>query len=449
MREANAASLERELDWLTAVIQDRFASHFAKDNVGAKPPALPSPPDLAADPSGYADFLRANELDAPQRLLVVLALAPMLRPETLDSFLIRNTTLDRGFTEFGGTLPQTGGFHPSVDTAVFLLAGRDLSRRFAVTELLGRKGFLIARGLIDLGPATGAPFYSCPLLPGFRLLRHLDGREALRPRPGAGFPAHLLETRLGWDDLVVPKETERGLAEILDWAQFGEDLRTLPGPARMVPPGYRSLFYGPPGTGKTLAASLLGKRTGRDVYQIDLSLVVSKWIGETEKNLSTVFSEAETNGWILFFDEADALFAKRTSVSSANDRYANQEVAYILQRIETFDGIVLLASNLKSNIDAAFARRFQSTIHFPEPGPAERLALWRNAFQDGQWLAPGTDLEKLAQTYELTGGAIVNALRSALLRAISERRTSLTYEDLAHAVSSEFRKEARVREQVR
>ena len=127
----------------------------------------------------------------------------------------------------------------------------------------------------------------------------------------------------------------------------------------------RILFVGAPGTGKKTLASLIGEQLGTDVYRIDLSIVVSKYIGETEKNLELVFARAENKGWILFFDEADALFGKRTNVRDAHDRYANQEVAYLLQRIEKYNGIVILATSMKNNIDEAFTRRFQTIIRFP------------------------------------------------------------------------------------
>jgi SpoVK/Ycf46/Vps4 family AAA+-type ATPase len=127
----------------------------------------------------------------------------------------------------------------------------------------------------------------------------------------------------------------------------------------------RILFIGAPGTGKKTLASFIGQQSGKEVYRIDLSMVVSKYIGETEKNLSKVFDAAEHKNWILFFDEADALFGKRTDVRDAHDKYANQEVAYLLQRIENYNGLVILASNMKNNIDDAFTRRFQMIINFP------------------------------------------------------------------------------------
>ena len=167
---------------------------------------------------------------------------------------------------------------------------------------------------------------------------------------------------------------------MLEWIQKNKIIMDDWGMRKKIKPGYRALFYGPPGTGKTLTASLMGRATGRDVYKIDISMVSSKWVGETEKNLARIFDIAENKDWILFFDEADSIFGKRTNTGSAQEKHANQEVSYLLQRAEEYPGIVILASNLKGNIDEAFIRRFQSMIHFKMPSVNERFRLWNKAF---------------------------------------------------------------------
>jgi SpoVK/Ycf46/Vps4 family AAA+-type ATPase len=173
-------------------------------------------------------------------------------------------------------------------------------------------------------------------------------------------------------------------------------------------------------------------------------MVVSKYVGETEKNLGAVFDQAARHDWILFFDEADALFGKRTQAAGSNDRYANQEVAYLLQRVEDFPGIVLLASNLKGNIDEAFARRFQSMIYFPLPGVDERLRLWHKAFAHTGRLAPEVDLGRIAREFELSGGAISNVLRSASLTALRRGAGLVGHQDLEQGIRRELRKEGRI-----
>jgi SpoVK/Ycf46/Vps4 family AAA+-type ATPase len=180
------------------------------------------------------------------------------------------------------------------------------------------------------------------------------------------FPySSLLTSELSWNDMVLDNETMRQVNEIKTWLK--ESTSVKPGSVlkKKLKSGYRCLFSGPPGSGKKTTAALIGKEFKKDVYKIDLSMVISKYIGETEKNLELLFARAEDKGWILFFDEADALFGKRTNVRDAHDKYANQEISYLLQRIEDYNGLVILATNLKSNIDEAFTRRFQLKLEFP------------------------------------------------------------------------------------
>jgi SpoVK/Ycf46/Vps4 family AAA+-type ATPase len=206
--------------------------------------------------------------------------------------------------------------------------------------------------------------------------------------------------------------------------------------------GYKALFYGPPGTGKTFTATLLGKQFNRDVYRIDLSQVVSKYIGETEKNLEKIFQKAEDKNWILFFDEADALFGKRTSVSSAHDRYANQETSYLLQRIEDFNGLVILASNNKANIDQAFLRRFNAIVHFPIPDAVERIHLW-NIYLPANHGLTGEELQNIADKYEVTGSTILNSIHNAAINAFALKRL-IMMNDLIESLKRELRKEDRM-----
>ncbi len=190
--------------------------------------------------------------------------------------------------------------------------------------------------------------------------------------------------------------------------------------------GCAALFAGPSGTGKTMAAGVLARALGLDLYRIDLSAVVSKYIGETEKNLARVFEEARATGAVLFFDEADALFGKRSEVKDAHDRYANIEVGFLLQQMEAYDGVAVLASNLAQNLDDAFRRRLQAIVTFPMPGPAERARIWRGLFPPTVPLADDLDLDFLAERFELAGGHLSNAaLAAAFLAAEAGRPVSM------------------------
>jgi SpoVK/Ycf46/Vps4 family AAA+-type ATPase len=267
---------------------------------------------------------------------------------------------------------------------------------------------------------------------------------ASRPTFGPDFPAKLLATKMDWKDLVLDSKTAESIQDIRIWLHHNPYYLKDWGMEKNTKPGYRTLFYGPPGTGKTLTATLLGKEFGLDVYRIDLSQVVSKYIGETEKNLEKVFKKAENKNWILFFDEADALFGKRSNVQNAHDKYANQEVSYLLQRVEDFPGLIILASNLKSNLDTAFIRRFNSIIHFPMPGLAERQKLWQSCLPSQAALAEDVDLTALARKYELSGSAIVSVIHYASLQTIHKNSKIISKRDLLEGIKKEYEKEEKV-----
>jgi len=265
-----------------------------------------------------------------------------------------------------------------------------------------------------------------------------------KPKLNSNFPAQLIETNLKWDDLILSEKTTTQISEIETWLKHNEVLMNKWGMKNRIKPGFRALFSGPPGTGKTLTASLLGKYTNRDVFRIDLSLVVSKYIGETEKNLSKLFDRAENKDWILFFDEADALFGKRTGVRDAHDKYANQEVSYLLQRIESHAGLVILASNMKSNIDSAFTRRFNAIIEFETPSAQERLTLWKKNIPSNVQLEYQIKLEELAGKYEVNGANIVNIIHYACLKTIERKSDTISYSDLLKGIQKEYVKEGKM-----
>ena len=201
--------------------------------------------------------------------------------------------------------------------------------------------------------------------------------------------------------------------------------------------GLSALFSGPPGTGKTMVAALIASELALDLYQIDLAKVVSKWIGETEKNLGELFDAAEAGHAVLLFDEADALFAKRTQVQSSNDRHANLEVNYLLQRLESFAGVVVLTTNHETAIDEAFRRRLSLRVDFPVPEPDERERLWRTLLPAEAARATDLDLAALATRFEMTGGYIKNAVvRAAFLAA--DEGTPITMHHLLRAARAEY-----------
>jgi len=274
-----------------------------------------------------------------------------------------------------------------------------------------------------------------------------DLRAGARAQNAAGLErlASRIEPAVGFDDLVLPGDVLEQLRELTvrarhrelvlgRWAMAGASSRRR---------GLTALFAGASGTGKTMAAEVVAREMGLDLYVVDLASVVDKYVGETEKNLDRIFAEAESVNGVLLFDEADALFGKRSDVSDAHDRYANVEVAYLLQRMELFEGIAILATNLRSNLDEAFARRLDALIDFPEPEAPDRLRLWRRCLGTAAPREPDLDLDFLARAFKLSGGNIRNiAVTAAYSAAEAGRPISMAH--LVRATQREYRKLGRM-----
>lgn len=441
---ANAQHLEEELDWFSRLLDTRIKLYFDKECSYGDVLEVPAPP-LNGRPSSYSRFLERMDAGRPERIVLLLALIPHIRPQMLDVFFTRNEHYDRGFTEFGGLRGEGySGFMPTGETAMFLLAGADLERRFRFRYLFEPDHYFVRENILQLeSRKADEPAMSGVLSLSEAYVDLFTTGELGRPEFGSDFPARCISTPLLWEDLVLPYETFEQLQEVEAWLEHGETLMDDWELRKRVLPGYRTLFYGPPGTGKTLTAALLGKKHGREVYRIDLSLVVSKYIGETEKNLARIFDRVHDREWILFFDEADALFGKRTEISDAHDRYANQEISYLLQRMEDFDGTAILATNFKSNLDEAFTRRFQSVIYFPIPQREQRLKLWKKAFPESAKVDDEVDFGRLASDYELSGGAIMNAVRYASLMTLHRGRERIGEKEILEGIRKEYAKEGR------
>ncbi|GGH06658.1 ATP-binding protein [Mucilaginibacter phyllosphaerae] len=437
----NSAFLTLELEWLRRLIDLRIRLYF-EDQPELKSLEEIPPPSTGSENGTYADFIISNDLQVADRILLILSLAPYFKPELLDMFYARNTTYDKRFSEFGGPENSSGTFIPTVETALFLLAGSDLELRFAFLKLFDPDKYLLKNRVINLVNSDKNPsIFNSTIQVSAEYLEYFISGALKNMDYNHDFPAKLITTPLAWQDVVLAATSRDGIEEIIDWVQHSDAVLKLQGTAKRLKPGYKALFYGPPGTGKTLTATLIGKVTQRDVYRIDLSLVVSRYVGETEKNLAKIFDMAENKRWILFFDEADALFGKRTDIKSSNDRFANQEVAYLLQRIEEHNGIVVLASNLKDHIDKAFLRRFQTIVHFPVPAAEERYLLWKSAFPDNMQPAKDVDLQAVAEKYVLSGGAIINVMRYCCVKAIKNKAKTIAAKDIEAAIKKELQKD--------
>lgn len=279
--------------------------------------------------------------------------------------------------------------------------------------------------------------------PGNRLLTDQDLHAACRKqsREILNTLARKIQPGYHWNDIVLPKDQEEQLREICgyvkhyntvygDWGFDGK---------HSLGKGLNVLFAGTSGTGKTMAAEIIAHELGLDLYKIDLSAIVSKYIGETEKNLDRIFKDGHTSNAILFFDEADALFGKRSEVRDSHDRYANIEIAYLLQKMDEYDGVVILATNLRKNMDEAFARRMHFAVEFPLPEEPERYRIWQNIFPEEAPLAKNIDYSFLARQFRMSGGNIKNIALGAAFLAAQDGET-ITMKNVIRATKREYQK---------
>ena len=324
---------------------------------------------------------------------------------------------------------------------------RDLAGRFSLDGAKIRDAAITARRLALL--ESSAAFKGNGASPEADTLRldsaTLERACRMHSDPNLESLAVKITPHYSWDDLVLPDQLLEQLREVDHqvryrarvYGEWGFEKKLALGK------GVNVLFQGPSGTGKTMAADVIAGELGLALYKIDLSNVVSKYIGETEKNLSALFDEAETSGAVLFFDEADALFGKRSEVRDAHDRYANIEVSYLLQRMEAYRGIVILATNLADNLDEAFVRRMHFVIEFPFPEEAERRRIWEGIWPHGVPLCQKVDLGLLARRFEITGGNIRNVALAATFLAAADGGI-VNMQHLLHAAHREYRKMGRL-----
>lgn len=430
------------LAFLEGLIRQRL-----QQDIGPGPQPSPALPVFNADEnSPFTAFIKEKKPTLDELVAVVLALVPHVVPQLLD--VVVGAYLPKGgdLPAFGGAKgEQHRGTIPTGETLLYILAGNDLDRRFQLMELFSSDHYFAKENVLHLESVKrGDPPMSGRLLLDTDFVDLFTIGHIPIPPLTTHFPAQHLTTAMEWDDLVLPPATHDQIRELQSWVKHNDTLLYEWGMHKKIKPGYRALFYGPPGTGKTLTATLIGKYTGRDVFRIDLSMVVSKFIGETEKNLAALFDKAQNKHWILFFDEADAIFGKRTNVRDAHDKYANQEVSYLLQRIETYPGLTILASNFKDNMDDAFIRRFNAIVYFPKPKADERLTLWQKAFPPMLSFSPEVSLPAIAQRYELTGSHITNIVHYLALQALDQGNLILTAAAIEKAIAREYAKEGKL-----
>ncbi|MCU0484584.1 MAG: ATP-binding protein [Anaerolineales bacterium] len=287
----------------------------------------------------------------------------------------------------------------------------------------------------DRAVQQGAELHSSDLFAAARLYSN----------PRLSSLANKIVPRFSWLDIILPGDQIAMLRELVNTVRMRPRVLDEWGVGKklVASRGITALFAGPPGTGKTMAAEVIASELGLDLYKIDLSTVISKYIGETEKNLERIFNEAEASNAILFFDEADALFGKRSEVRDSHDRYANIEISYLLQRMEAYDGVTILATNLRANLDEAFTRRLQFAVDYPFPEEADRLRIWETLFPRDVPRGNDVDFRLLARRFKLAGGNIRNILVNAAYLAASDQGV-VNMAHLLHGTRRELQKMGRL-----
>ncbi|KUL52250.1 ATP-binding protein [Streptomyces sp. NRRL S-1521] len=439
--------------WVSAALAEAgLKSLLYRPDAASPPPGAGHPSDPAAGPQvdgrsePWRDLLREARLRDCAVVVHPLpeAPGPVMRALSADDvpvLFVDGRPYDPAWCDADPLVvdaprPATGGTRlwraELGDTA--LAADLDLGATLAPYRLGSAQSVRAARAALRLAALDGGTLDASHV------------RLAARQQAASGLERHARRIRpaVGWDDLVLPPEPLARLRELAARARFRE--RVL-GEWRLSAGGGRGrgvlgLFAGDSGTGKTHSAEVVAAELGLDLYVVQLSSVVDKYVGETEKNLERIFAEADVTDSVLLFDEADAVFGKRSDVKDSHDKYANMESAYLLQRLEAFDGIALLTTNLRANIDDAFTRRLDVVVDFPFPDADQRLALWRHSLRHVP-CAEGIDPTACARQFELAGGSIRGAVVTAAYAAAT-RGSPVTEADLLEGARREYRKAGRL-----
>lgn len=429
--------LRAEVTWIERIINYQLTPGRNTD--------FPEAPRLSGH-SAYSIFISENQFGLAERVILGLVIANSWFPNKLIPFIDEADNLNLR-VQYGGVVKDRAfNFVPTLRTVLFLLSGRDEKLFAKFFDLLHVKHPLFTQGVIVLeNHYKEQSRLKHQLILSDAFLEHFLTGNPPNLDEGENFPAKLSPSKIDFEDLVLSEDCYTQLNGILKYLEVKRKLFSMEGVSKLVRSSYVAVFTGEPGTGKTITAKTIGKKLEIPVYVVNLARIVSKYIGETEKNLERVFDRFNDRDCILFFDEADALFGKRTEVKDSKDRYANQEVAFLLQKIEEFNGVVILASNvhdINRVLDKAFQRRIRRIIRFDFPEQNERLLLWEKALPLSFSYENGLN-EYLAENYQLTGASISTIIADTLIEAVYNDTDKITLDLLMPAMETEYKKTGR------
>lgn len=399
------------------------------------------PENAADDP--VSCFFEDNAMDYEYRVALIVFLLDYYFPELMRHFLPLFSK-EESRNVIGGRLSQhIKRYEPCMRTILFLLSGKDYSKRVQYSHILESvNNELFTAGILDWKyPNESTENSPVKITENYR--QALIGKKKPRLDSGDNFPASYTPTKFSFEEVILGPETIRDLEPMFAYLKVRKQIKQNPELNKLVKPCFMTVFSGFPGTGKTLAAKTIGKMHGMPTYSLELSRVVSKYLGEFEKSIDKVLTRFSGKDCILFIDEADSIFSKRLeNVSDAKDKYINQEMAYLLQRLEDYDGVIILASNVanfKRQIDNAMLRRIRSIVNFSFPTYVERAKLWQNALPKS-FNYEETLIEKLAQNFQLSGASIYNIVSELIISVIDKEIKEVTYDIIKPHLEADFRK---------
>lgn len=401
-------------------------------------------PLIIDESSFFGKFVRELNFNDDEIVLAMVALAATLEPSILQS-LKTGVSVSKGVHIGGNTNRETGVFNPTLRTVIFLLAGNNPEKKARVIQTLHSKSKPFTLGLVKAVPLTKeSSFLDYQVIFNDQFLDTVLFGVHPRLDSDPSFPVRKSLSKHRLTDVVVKEKTTIELLKLQRFARNMIKLWEMEGSSK-VRRNYLCVFSGDPGTGKSFSAEAIGNELQLPVYRVNFAQMISKYIGETEKNLEVVFDRFNKQPSILFFDEAESIFSKRTEVKDSHDQYANNLQSYLLQKVEDFEGIIVLATNvqdLAQYFDKAFQRRIRSIVSFEFPDHEERLPIWENSLFKPFTFGEGV-IEEAAKNYQLSGGSIYNVVSDAVIEALDNDTDTITKEMLESAMKDEFKKTGR------
>lgn len=423
-----------DLEWLSSRISQLIKQESTTELLM---PVLPNN-------SAYERFLREHKLSESDRVMLLVAFSALFDPSVLLPFILSVNEPDKAL-RFGGIYKKdTVSFVPTLRTALYLLSGNDRELSSYYLNVYNRKHKLFASSILKANNDESVSFIDSELYFNEQFIPAILNGEPPLLDGDAGFPAKRSKKTHTLKDVILSDAAYKNLDKLKRFARNMQALWELPD-RNKYRDNFLCVFSGDPGTGKSFTAEALGNELNLPVYKINFAQLVSKYIGETEKNLEKIFDRFTGHPGILFFDEAESIFSKRTEVKDSHDKHANNEQSYLLQKLEEFSGIIILATNVQNlaqYFDKAFQRRIRQIITFEFPEHSERLKLWQTGLGTSFSYKEGL-IERLAKNYQLTGGGIYNVISESVMEALDKGTDTITFEILEPAMQEEFKKTGR------